>query len=152
MAVRIRAARAEEADKLSDLVLRFKAYWGYDDDFMRVAARFMVVTPKFLKENRSFVLEVDGQMVGFSSLVHQGETVVLDNLFVDAPYIGQGWGQQLWDHAVDYARRQGYKTLQLEADPFAVGFYEKQGAVVVGQTASTLKEGRMLPVMRLTLD
>ena len=65
-------------------MLRSKAYWGYDEDFMQAAAHFMVVTPKFLKENRSFVLEVDGQMVGFSSLVHQGETVVLDNLFIDA--------------------------------------------------------------------
>lgn len=138
MVVTIRPAREEEADKLTDLVLRSKAYWGYSDDFMQTAAQQMVITFEFLAENRSFVLEIDGEMVGISSLVDQGEFVVLDNLFVAPDYIGQGWGQRLWDHALDVARGEGYKAVQLDADPYAVGFYRKQGAIVVGETASAL--------------
>lgn len=152
MSVKIRPARVEEADKLTDLVLRSKAYWGYNDEFMQAAAEHMAITPKFLAESRSFVLELDGKMIGLSSLVDQGEVIVLDNLFIAPDHIGQGWGQRLWDHALDFARRGGYKVLQLDADPYAVGFYQKQGAEVVGETASTLKEGRTLPVMRLELD
>lgn len=152
MSVRIRLARVEEADNLTDLVLRSKAYWGYSDEFMQAAAEHMAITPDFLAENRSFVLELDGKMIGLSSLVDQGEVVVLDNLFIAPNYIGQGWGQRLWDHALDFARRGGYKALQLDADPYAVGFYQKQGAEVLGETASTLQEGRMLPVMHLDLE
>jgi GNAT superfamily N-acetyltransferase len=152
MAIKIRPARVEEADALTDLVLRSKAYWGYDEEFMEAAAQIMGVYPEFLRDNHSFVLEVDGKITGLSSLVHQGDTLLLDNLFIAPEHIGEGYGQRLWDHALDYARHQGYKAIQLESDPYAVGFYEKQGAVIVGESLSSIREGRVLPVMRLELE
>jgi GNAT superfamily N-acetyltransferase len=152
MVVNIRPARIEEADALTILVLRSKAYWGYDEAFMEEAARILAITPEFLRDNHSFVLEVDGKAAGLSSLVHQGDTLLLDNLFIAPEFIGEGYGQRLWDHALEYARGNGFKAILLESDPFAVGFYKKQGAVVVGESLSSIREGRVLPVMRLDLS
>ena len=152
MSVRIRPARVEEAEQLTSLLLRSKAYWGYDAEFMQVAAQHMCITPEFIQENRSFVLELNRKMVGLSSLVHRGDVLVLDYLFIAPAFIGQGWGQRLWEHAVSLAMREGYKAIQLDADPFAMGFYQKQGAVVVGESVSCLRAGRKLPVMRLDLE
>jgi hypothetical protein len=42
--------------------------------------------------------------------------------------------------------------LELDAEPNAMGFYERMGAVRVGVTASTLVPGRELPRMRVPLD
>jgi hypothetical protein len=41
-------------------------------------------------------------------------------------------------------------VLEWDADPHAVGFYERMGATTVGWSDSPL--GRHLPRMRLTLD
>ena len=61
-----------------------------------------------------FVLEEDGQVVGFYSLKPQptfGEVDLMD-LFVEPHAIGQGYGKRLWQHAVETARQaQFYAVL-----------------------------------------
>jgi hypothetical protein len=41
--------------------------------------------------------------------------------------------------------------MELDADPNAVGFYERMGAEVVGETPSRIMPDRTLPRMRVTL-
>ena len=50
------------------------------------------------------------------------------------------------------ARRHGYKILQLEADPNAVGFYEKMGLHKIGERHSEVEgRPRILPIMEMKL-
>ena len=56
--------------------------------------------------------------------------------------IGQGVGKRLFWHAVEESRQRGYRTLQLEADPNAVGFYEKMGLHRIGDRHSEI-EGQL---------
>lgn len=148
----IRSARPDEAAALTALVLRSKAFWGYDEQFMQAAASELSVTEKFLLQHHSFVLERDGQVIGFSSLIEKEEQLVLENLFISPESIRQGNGQLLWEHAVGFARQHGYKTITLVSDPFAVDFYLKQGARITGQIVSNIQPDRYLPQMCFELE
>jgi ribosomal protein S18 acetylase RimI-like enzyme len=59
---------------------------------------------------------------------------------------------RLFLHAIRLARQYRYKSLQLEADPNAVGFYEKMGMYKIGERRSEIEsQPRILPVMEIEL-
>ncbi len=60
-----------------------------------------------------------------------------------------GSEQALFRHAADQARAAGARALRWEAEPNAVGFYERMGAETVGTVTS--EWGRTLPVMQVEL-
>jgi ribosomal protein S18 acetylase RimI-like enzyme len=67
-------------------------------------------------------------------------------------FIGLGIGKQLFRHALATARERGYKTLQLEADPNAIGFYEKMGMHKIHEHRSEVDgQPRFLPIMEMEL-
>lgn len=144
----IRLAKLEEAQTLTNLMRRSKAHWGYDADFMADAEAEMTVRTEDFISCKHYILEIEGQPAGFSSLCDRGEVVLLDNLFIEPKWIGQGVGRQLWDHAVSFAQKEKLTAIILVSDPNALGFYQKMGAVVVGESQSGIRPGRMLPRMR----
>ena len=147
----IRPAHPSEADALTDLLWRSKRHWGYDDAFMEVARPQLVVTAQSIEQDWVEVLVIEGQVGGFFRLCQRGNDphrLWLEDLFLDPPLIGQGWGRVLWDRAVEAAARLGCQVLEWETDPHAEPFYERMGAVRIGLRESTLFPGRMLPVMR----
>jgi GNAT superfamily N-acetyltransferase len=81
-----------------------------------------------------------------------GKEAFLRDLFVEPQYFREGIGRALFHAAADYARQRGSTNLLLEGDPNAREFYERLGMVLVGEQPSIAGGGRMLPVMRLSLD
>ena len=56
------------------------------------------------------------------------------------------------DYSREKKREQGCRILQLEADPNAVGFYEKMGMVKIGERNSEVDgQPRVLPIMEIDL-
>ncbi len=159
MSVGIRAIAEDEARRLAPtlvaLAVRSKASWGYDRAFMAAFERSMqgmaLDRPAGQTASILFVAEDAGAVVGFAAVEDEGERAWLEDLWVEPDRFGQGVGRALWLAAVEATRAMGRPTLELEADPNAVGFYERLGARVVGQRPSTLVEGRMLPLMRLEI-
>lgn len=131
------------------LTLRSKASWGYDAAFMKAAEPELIFEPeRFAPHFLVFVIEIDGQYLGFCSLIPSGESSVeLHDLFVDPDHMGCGIGTLLWRHAVETARRLGYCKMTLTADPNAEGFYLERGAVISRFSESRAQNGRMLPEM-----
>lgn len=76
---------------------------------------------------------------------------MLEDLWLEPEAIGAGHGRRLWEHAVAVARACGASAMELDAEPNAMGFYERMGAVRVGVTASSVVPGRELPRMRVPL-
>jgi predicted N-acetyltransferase YhbS len=70
-----------------------------------------------------------------------------NDLFVEPSHIGKGLGKRHWDHAIDLARRMGYRTVVLTADPHAEPFYVRQGAVRVGEKPFLVLPGHVLPIL-----
>jgi len=149
VAPKIRQARTDECSALTELAMRSKAHWGYDSAFMaNVRADLEVIPEKFMPGFHVYILETDSEVIGFYSLrPADGETVTLEDLFIEPRYIGRGYGKQLWDHSLEVAQSLGYRKVTLVSDPYAERFYARQGAVRIGETASNALAGRMLPLM-----
>ncbi|GLY64110.1 GNAT family N-acetyltransferase [Amycolatopsis taiwanensis] len=143
----LRAARPDEATVLSELALRSKAHWGYDDAFLEACRAELTLRPADLAEQRATVAQVGDRVVGFYTLAGQAPEGELACLFVEPGHIGTGVGRRLWQHAVDTARALDFERFTLDADPFAETFYRKMGAVRIGVTPSDSIPGRLLPQM-----
>jgi GNAT superfamily N-acetyltransferase len=149
----IRRARPEEAAFLTELTVRSKAYWGYDDSFMeRARADLEFHANKFLPDFHVYILEAEDGPLGYCSLISvDSNTVELHDLFIDPRHIGKGYGKKLWDYAVNLARSLGFSRLILTADPNAKPFYAHQGALRIGEKPSPVGSNRSLPVMEYIL-
>lgn len=143
--VLIRPARPDEAGFLSELAVRSKAHWGYDEDFLLGSRVQLAVRPEEVVERRVTVAERDGVVVGFYALEGEPPTGVLDLMFVEPAHIGRGVGRRLWTHVVDAARDAGLRSFTIDSDPFAERFYLAMGAVRVGTSPSPVRPGRELP-------
>lgn len=151
-ACRIRPARAAEADLLTDLSLRSKAYWGYDASFLARCRAVMKVKAGNIESRPHYVAEIDGRIAGFYGFEPEAEGIGLDYLFIDNDFIGRGIGRALWQHAVETARRLGQPALIVASDPNAEGFYLKMGCRRIGTRPSELENRRQLPLLRYDLS
>ena len=138
---------------LTELTLRSKASWGYDESFMESARQELEFQAgKFLPDFHVYILEAEGEPLGFCSLISVDKnTVELHDLFIEPRHIGKGYGKKLWDYAVNLARTLGFRRLILTADPNAEPFYARQGAVRIGEKRSPVHSDRSLPVMEYIL-
>lgn len=153
--ITIRTAKISDADALSALAVRSKAHWGYSDDFMRACRDELMVTPEELATpDHAVAVACRGEtVVGYYALIWIADDVVdLDAMFVDPAAMGHGVGRKLMDHACASARDRGARSMLIQADPYAEGFYLKMGAARTGARESDSIAGRMLPEMTLTLE
>jgi N-acetylglutamate synthase-like GNAT family acetyltransferase len=153
LVLQIRRARPEEAALLTELTVRSKAYWGYDDAFMeRARPDLEFHASKFLPDFHVYILEAEGEPLGYCSLISvDSNTVELHDLFIEPRHIGKGYGKELWNYAVNLARGLGFSRLVLTADPNAEAFYARQGAIRIGEKPSPVGSDRKLPVMEYIL-
>ena len=152
MTISIRLAKPEEADVLSQIAIPAKGYWKYPEHWMELWRPQLMLTLKYVEQNESWVAEEGGISIAFYTLQEKDGKAWLDNLFVLPTYIGKGLGKKLFLHAVELARDRGYKFLQLEAEPNAIGFYEKMGMRRIGEHQYELDgQPRTLPIMEMTL-
>ncbi|SPH16729.1 putative N-acetyltransferase YjaB [Defluviimonas aquaemixtae] len=137
----IRPARVEELANLSALCLRSKALWGYDDSFIEACRAELTLTAADLAATHVRVAVADGVPVGFVQIAGKS----MEKLFVEPSRIGNGVGRALFDAALALARAAGMTELVIEADPYAVDFYERMGARHAGNVPSGSIPGRFLP-------
>ncbi|MFD9727918.1 GNAT family N-acetyltransferase [Streptomyces sp. NPDC059072] len=127
--VKVRAARADEAEALTGLVMRSKAYWGYDAGFLAACAGELRIRAEDVTARRVVVAEDEGGAVlGLASLEGSPPHAVLGLLFVEPAAIGRGVGRLLYRDVLRRAVALGVRGLAIESDPHAVGFYRAMGA------------------------
>jgi len=151
----IRLARTDEASALTELCVRSKASWGYDEAFMALVRVVLVVIPEQIAAGDVWVgTAADGSVTGMVALGPSSEldTIDLDKLFVEPRRIRTGVGRALLAYAIGEARRRGGKRLTILADPYAAGFYERNGARLIGQAPSDAIPGRSVPLYQVELD
>lgn len=150
--ISIRLVNPKEADVLTQIALSAKAHWGYPERWMEIWTPQLTFSPEYFEENESWVAIMENRPIAFYTLQDKDGIAWIENLWVLPEYMGQGVGKQLFLDTISRARGMGYKTLQLEADPNAVGFYEKMGMHKIGERIGEV-EGwpRVLPVMEMDL-
>lgn len=151
-AVRIRPARADEAAALTALVLRSKAYWGYDEAFLAACRDELRIGAGEVAARRIVVAEDGREVLGVASLEGTAPDGELGLLFVEPHAIGSGVGRALYAHVLAMARESGFTRLTIVADPNAEPFYRAVGARPVGSASSGSPAGRGLPLLEVTLE
>jgi GNAT superfamily N-acetyltransferase len=150
---KIRPARPDEAETISELAVRSKGHWGYDAAFLEACREDLALSPQDIASSTVYVLEGPDGIAGYYRLMPLSNgTADLDALFVDPTAIGQGVGRRLWEHAVATVSELGFADLLIQSDPYAEGFYRAMGAQRTGESESTVTPGRMLPLLRFALD
>ena len=150
--VLIRPAIPEDAYALTQIALAAKRHWDYPERWMEIWTPQLSFAPEYLESNESWVAMDGDQQIGFYTLQDKNGIAWIENLWILPAYIGKGVGRQLFLHALELARQREYKTLQLEADPNAAGFYEKMGMHKIGDRHSEVDgQPRTLPIMEMTL-
>lgn len=148
----IRPGRQDECAQLSDLAYRSKASWGYSRQFMAQCRAELSVCEADMITGEIFVLESDGEIIGFCALRARGEGEgELADVFVEPAHLRAGHGRRLVEHAKQAARARGWRCLRIEADPHAWEFYRSCGGAQVGMVASGSIPGRKLPLIRILL-
>jgi GNAT superfamily N-acetyltransferase len=152
--LRVRLARVEEAPALSELCVRSKAAWGYDEAFMALARVALEVRPEQIAAGDVWVATAaDGGVAGIVALApgEEPDTLDLDKLFVEPQRIRTGVGRVLLARAIIEARRRGADRLTILSDPYAAGFYERNGARWIDEAPSDAIPGRSLPLYEIRL-
>ncbi len=151
MAIRIRRARMEEADILTDVSMRSKCSNGYDDAFMESCREELAVTAARMWEGEYWVAE-DDRVCGLVCLkALDDEAGEVHAFFIDPGYQRRGVGRQLWEKVLERAAALGLTRLYLDSDPAAVPFYRAMGFDVIGEAPSGSIAGRVLPRMAISL-
>lgn len=147
----IRRAREDEGPALSELCLRSKAVWGYDDAFMQACRLELTLTSAAVCSPNVRVADHDGRLVGVVELKFNNEEAGLEKLFVEPTNMKAGVGRQLLGWAIDAARAKGAMVLTIESDPAAAAFYRRMGALDDGEVASGSIPERRIPKLKIRL-
>ena len=130
-----------DTERLREIAYRAKAHWGYDPQRVRAWADAIDV-----EDGRVLLVEDDA----WASLVPQSDVCVLEDLWVDPAAMGRGLGRRLFERACTRARELGASRLEWEAEPNAIGFYERMGARTLRQSEPS-EWGRILDMMGVDL-
>lgn len=149
--MKVRPGRRSEAAELTELALRSKAYWGYDEAFLAACRDELTMAPGDIGRRRTAVAEEDGRVLGFTTLEGAPPAGVLGMMFAEPDAVGRGVGRLLFEHVVTEAGRIGFARFTIYADPHAEPFYRAMGAVRIGATPSGSVPGRELPLLEFTL-
>lgn len=151
MSVVVRPARSDELQSLSELCLRSKAVWGYDQAFLRACRRELTLVPDELRSTLIAVAEEQQDVAGVVQVKVVAADADLLKLFVEPSKLRRGIGSLLFSWAIQQATNSEATTLFIEADPDAAAFYRGMGAVDAGFAPSGSISGRLLPKLAFNL-
>lgn len=145
MDIKINQAKPEDSEKLKQIAIASKSYWGYSEHLMSQWAQTPIITPESIDKDKVYLTRVNSVIIGWYRLLIRLPTIVLEDLWVLPDYIGKGVGRNLFEHAVRQAKLSGSQYLELEADPNAEPFYTRMGCRIIGESIS--EWGRAIPHM-----
>lgn len=152
----LRPPKPEELAAISDMMMRSKAVWGYNENFMQACRTELTLTADQLQIS-DICIAVDGDtLIGMAQVCIDKDEADLAALFIDPDHKGTGTGRILFEWAVTSAQKLRAKNtaiskMIIDADPFAAPFYRHMGAYDIGETPSTAIPGRTLPQLAYDL-
>ena len=150
MNIQIRRAEPSEAAALTELAHAAKRHWRYPEDWIEHWKADLTITSDFIASNEVFVAIVGCEIAGCCALVLGDSLAELEHMWIRPKYIGSGVGRALFAHVRKRAAALRLSGLEITADPNAEGFYERMGAVRIGEARSEIKgQPRVLPRMRI---
>ena len=147
----IRRALPRDAAALTRVAHAAKRSWRYPEPWIARWREALTVTPGFVERSPVYCAVEGDRIIGFYALIGRGPMRELEHMWVLPERIGSGVGRGLLSHARATAAADGARTLAIASDPYAVSFYRRMGARLIGDVPSTPR-GRTLPLLRLATD
>lgn len=117
--------------------LEIRAYYRHEGDFYTLMGPFFANRKyaqemggwQFYTKDRAtwFVGLVDGQVVGFCSVIHERTHLFFDNFYVLKPYRGRGYSNLLSKKRIDYAKQLRKEIRVISDNPLQHRKYERDG-------------------------
>ncbi len=105
-------------------------------DFLLLADPSRIIFEEYMQRGECFVAEDDGQIIGsYVLLPIRPETVELVNIAVIETLHGKGLGKQLVMNAIEVAKSNGYRTIEVGTGNSSIGqlaLYQKYGFRITG--------------------
>ena len=137
---------------MSRIAFAAKGHWGYPGRWMERWRGNLRVSPGFVRDNEVYVAIAGEEAVGFYALAGGERGLDLEHLWVVPARIGTGLGRRLFEHAMRRATELGARSVVIESDPNAEGFYRRMGARRTGENVYEMEgRTRVLPVMVVEL-
>jgi len=136
--VNIRPAQGHEAEALTAIALKAKAYWGYPADTLESWKLELTVSTQTVTSRPTFVAVIRDEIVGFYSLSPSHDAWKLEDLWVLPRFMERGIGRALMAHALETAARGGASSVTVDADPNAESFYLACGGVRCGEVPAPI--------------
>jgi len=109
----------------------------------------------YLDNGGTFLVLLDGETVVGTCGIHASgnQSCILKRLWLLKPYRGQGWGKQLVQCLINFAKVRGYRRVMLtvatpQIQEAAVGLYQKVGFIPLDKYTANNGIGQ---IMELTL-
>jgi GNAT superfamily N-acetyltransferase len=151
--MRIVRAKPQDAEALTEIAYASKRHWGYPERWIESWRDTLTIRAEFIAANAAWCAIEDSRAVGFYLLTSESDGLHLDHLWIVPSAMGRGIGRALFEHAVEQTRQLGHRTLKIEADPNAEGFYARMGARRVGEAVTEIEgQRRELPLFLYELQ
>jgi predicted N-acetyltransferase YhbS len=150
--VTLRTATGDDAEALTDLAHRAKAHWGYPPSWMREWDPQLTILPGYIEMHDVWVAERDGAIVGMCALEDRGARWMLEHVWVEPGFHRAGIGRALVLRALATARDRHARIVELLADPYATGFYQRLGARYAGEAHAPMPGERNRTLPRFEFD
>lgn len=99
-------------------------------------------------KGRFWVALIDENVIGTVAIKDLGDNIAkLNRMFVLIEYHGDGTGQKLLDHAINFAKKQAFKKIVLnthERMNRAHSFYERNGFIKIGKNEDKFRYEKKL--------
>ena len=146
--MKIVRAMPEDAAALTEIAHAAKRHWGYPENWIAAWRDVLTMCPEFIATNVAFTAIDEARAVGFYVLTKEDDEIHLDHLWVVPAAMRRGIGRALFEHAAAEARKLGFDSIRIEADPNAEEFYKRMGAIRVGARVRHVEgEERTLPLL-----
>ncbi len=152
MPIQIKRAIPSQAKTLTQIAIAAKRHWGYPERWIEIWSPILTISPESIEKHDTYIAHVNGKPAGFYALSVKENKASLEHLWVLPDHIGEGIGRVLFNHALSFCRESGVLILEIESDPNAQGFYERMGALKVGENIGEVdRQLRVLPVLEMVI-
>ena len=150
-APRFRRAGAADVDDARALIARSMSVWRRDAAYLAEAVALMSLNADDLERDEAWILEDEAGSIGFYRLSLAGQSAEIEEFHLEPDRIGQGFGRQMFEHAVSRARERGVTRLEWSCDEYALGFYLAMGGQITGSTPSGIEGDDPLTEMTILI-
>ena len=148
----IKRARADNVEVLNDIMKRSIAIWDYSAKEIEETTQKLAITTESMDKSICCIVELNGLIKGFFCIEpSKSEKTSEAKFYIEPDSIREGLGTILWKHVISELTNKEIKHFKILVDRNAQGFYEKLGAIKVGEQTSEIVENYMIPIMKYNI-